>query len=195
MAPSRKPAERTIDADLFGSDVRFDYSETWLAYSMLGLRIVLAWVFLQAGLSKLSEGGWTNPGGWGAEGFLLHGVAETNPFGPLFEFFAGYLWLVEPMVLWGQILIGLALLFGILFRFAAAMGAIMMLQFWLASFEGGLAAGFPIAHGYVVDYTLVYAILLFGLGAWGAGRIVGLDATIERSAVVEDNSWLKYLLG
>ncbi|MCU4744397.1 DoxX family protein [Halobacteria archaeon AArc-m2/3/4] len=195
MATQRKPAERTIDADLFGTSVQFDYSETWLAYSMLGLRLLLAWVFLQAGLSKLSEGGWTNPGGWSAEGFLLGGVAEANPFSSLFDFFADFLWLIEPMVLWGQIFIGLALLFGVAFRFAAAMGALQMLLFWLGAFEGGLMAGFPIAHGYVVDYTLVYAILLFGLGAWGAGRLLGVDAILEQSDIVQQNPWLRYFLG
>lgn len=189
------PKERTLDAELFGRGVQFNYSETWLAYSMLGLRLVMAWVFLQAGLSKLSEGGWGNPGAWTAEGFLVNGVAEANPFLPLFEVFAGFTAIIDPMVMWGQVFIGLALLFGALFRLAALSGALMMLMFWLAAFEGGLAQGFPIAHGYVVDYTLVYAILLFGLGAWGAGRLLGLDGRLEHAAIVQNNPWLKFLLG
>ncbi|MGM0606315.1 MAG: DoxX family protein [Halobacteriota archaeon] len=190
-----KSSEQTIDTELLGNRVTFDYSETWLGYSMVGLRLLLAWVFLQAGLSKLSEGGWTNPGAWGAEGFLLNAIDPANPFQPMFEFFANYTIIIEPMVMYGQILIGLALLFGALFRFAALCGALMMLLFWLSAFTGGLAAGFPIAHGYVVDYTLVYAILLFGLGAWGAGRILGLDAKLEQSSIVQENPWMKLLLG
>lgn len=192
---STQPAERQLQAELFGREVTFGYSETWLAYSMVGLRLLLAWVFLQAGLSKLAEEGWTNPGAWTAEGFLVHGVSDANPFAPVMEFFAGYLWLIDPLVLWTQILIGLALLFGVFFRLAALGGALQMLLFWIAAFEGGLAAGFPIAHGFVVDYTLVYAILLFGLGAWGAGRVLGLDAKIEATELVENNPWLRFLLG
>lgn len=195
MATTTEPTEKTIDADLFGKHVHFDYSETWVAYSMVGLRLLLAWVFLQAGLSKLLEGGLGAPLAWTAEGFLVHGVSDANPFKFLFEGFAGLLWLVDPMVVFGQILIGLALLFGAFFRFAALCGALQMLFFWLGAFDGGLAAGFPIAHGYVVDYTLVYAILLFGLGAWGAGRILGLDAKLEKLDVVKQNAWLRYLLG
>jgi thiosulfate dehydrogenase [quinone] large subunit len=56
-------------------------------------------------------------------------------------------------------------------------------------------AGLPVAHGWVVDDHLVYAALLFGLGAVGAGRVLGLDAYIERLAVVRNNRWLRYLLG
>ena len=34
---SNQPAERTLQSELFGRSVEFNYSETWLAYSMLGL--------------------------------------------------------------------------------------------------------------------------------------------------------------
>ena len=56
-----QPSERTLQAELLGTPVEFNYSETWLAYSMLGLRVVMAWVFLQAGLEKLLEGGIGQP--------------------------------------------------------------------------------------------------------------------------------------
>lgn len=195
MSSQTQPVEKTIDAELFGRRVTFDYSETWLAYSMLGLRLLLAWVFLQAGISKWAEGGFGDPLAWTAQGFLTHAVADANPFKPLFEFFAGYTAIVDPMVIFGQVLIGLALALGLFFRLAALAGALQMIFFWLAAFQGGLMEGFPIAHGYVVDYTLVYAILLFGLGAWGAGRILGLDSKLEESDIVRQNPSLRYLLG
>jgi thiosulfate dehydrogenase [quinone] large subunit len=190
-----RPEERTLDAELFNRDIRFDYSETWLAYSLLGLRLVMAWVFLQAGLEKLAEGGFTNPGAWSAAGYLQFGVAETNPLKGMYMFFLDYLWLVEPMVMYGQILIGLALLFGILVRFSAFCGALMMALFWMGAWQGGLTAGFPVEHGYFADSSFVYILLLFGLGAWGAGRVVGVDARLERTDVVEQNPWLRYLMG
>lgn len=97
--------------------------------------------------------------------------------------------------MWSQILIGLALLFGAFVRLAALGGAIQMLLFWMAAWQGGVLAGFPVEHGFFVNSELVYALLLFGLGAWGAGRIRGLDARLERASVVESNPWLRYLLG
>jgi thiosulfate dehydrogenase [quinone] large subunit len=71
----------------------------------------------------------------------------------------------------------------------------MMLFFWLASLTGGLLQGLPVAHGWVVDDHLIYAILLFGLGAMGSGRILGIDAYIEKMEFVKNNHWLKLLLG
>lgn len=206
---SRSPKERTLDAQILGRNVRYDYSETWVAWSTFGLRIIMAWVFLQAGLEKLFDGGLSGflddpiTGGWSAEFFLL-GNPEADipaptadsPASGLFEWFGeNLLWLVEPMVVWGQIFIGLALLFGVLVRLAAFLGSLQMFFFWLAALQGGILAGLPVEHGYVVDSTLVYIFILFGLGAVGAGRVLGADAQIEEWPVVQDNPWLKYLLG
>jgi thiosulfate dehydrogenase [quinone] large subunit len=162
---------------------------------MLGLRIVMAWVFLQAGLSKLFEGGLADPLAWSSTGFLQNAIAEANPLHGLFLFFADYAAIVDPMVVFGQILIGLALLFGAFFRFAALMGAIQLSLFWTAAWQGGLMAGFPVAHGHFVDSSFVYMLLLFGLGAWGAGRILGVDRVLEETELVENTPWLRYVLG
>jgi len=162
---------------------------------MLGLRVVMAWVFLQAGLEKLLDGGITDPLAWSSTGFLQNAIAEANPLSGLFAWFANYGSIIDPLVIFGQILIGLALLFGAFFRFAALMGAIQMSMFWTAAWEGGLMQGFPMPNGYFIDSSFVYMLLLFGLGAWGAGRILGVDQVLEASPIVEENPWLRYLLG
>ena len=190
-----QPSERTLQSELLGREVRFNYSETWLAYSMLGLRIVIAWVFLQAGLEKLFDGGVGEPLAWSSAGFLENAIAEANPLQGLFLFFAEYASIVDPLVIFGQILIGLALLLGVFFRFAALMGALQMLFFWAAAWQGGLVAGFPVDHGFLVDSSFVYLLLLFGLGAWGAGRLLGVDRGLEETGLVKNNPWLRYLLG
>ena len=192
---STQPSERTLQAELLGREVTFNYSETWVAYSMLGLRVVMAWVFLQAGLEKLLDGGITDPLAWSSTGFLQNAIAEANPLSGLFAWFANYGSIIDPLVIFGQILIGLALLFGAFFRFAALMGAIQMSMFWTAAWEGGLMQGFPMPNGYFIDSSFVYMLLLFGLGAWGAGRILGVDQVLEASPIVEENPWLRYLLG
>lgn len=38
-------------------------------------------------------------------------------------------------------------------------------------------------------------LLLFGLGAFGAGRTLGLDGRLEQTEFVQNNSWLRYLMG
>jgi thiosulfate dehydrogenase [quinone] large subunit len=103
--------------------------------------------------------------------------------------------LIDALVMWGLTLTGLGLILGALVRWNAFWGAVMMLFFWAAALEGGLMAGLPLAHGWVVDDHLVYAALLFGLGAIGAGRILGVDARLEQLSVVRNNRWLRWLLG
>jgi thiosulfate dehydrogenase [quinone] large subunit len=179
---------RTLEAELFGRETRFEYSDHWIGYALLGLRLVMAWVFLQAGITKLLEPGWT------AVGFLANAVPAGNPFGGLWVSLAGSP-MVDVLVLWGQILLGLALLVGAFVRLAAFFGALQMILFWAAHLEGGPMAGFPIEHGFFVSSHIVYAILLFGLGAIGAGRILGVDAWLEDQAVVQSNPWLRVFLG
>jgi thiosulfate dehydrogenase [quinone] large subunit len=179
---------RTLDAELFGRETQFDYSETWVGYALVALRLVMAWVFLQAGLEKLLAGNWT------AAGFLENAVPPGNPLSGVWGSLAGAGW-VDPLVIYGQLAIGLALLVGAAVRLAAFFGALQMALFWAASLQGGLMAGLPIEHGYAVSSHTVYAILLFGLGAFGAGRILGLDRRIEQSEFVQNNRWLRLFLG
>lgn len=192
---STQPSERTLQTEFAGREVEFNYSETWLAYSMLGLRLVMAWVFLQAGLEKLLDGGIGEPLHWSSAGFLQNAVAEANPLHGLFVWFADYGAIIDPLVIFGQLLIGLALLLGVFFRFAALMGGLQMVLFWTAAWEGGLAEGLPMTNGYVIDSSFVYMLLLFGLGAWGAGRILGIDRRLEETEIVQNNPWLRFFLG
>ena len=200
MATERSPAERTLNAELFGREVTFDYSETWVAYSIVLLRVAMGWIFLQAGLEKYTSGGLDTvaddplTGGWTASGYLEFALHPDNPLKDLFADMAGYSF-IDPLVVWGQILIGLALILGVVVRWSAFWGAVMMLFFWLSHLQGGLLAGLPLEHGWVVDETIVYAVLLFGLGAIGAGRILGLDARLEESEFAKNNSWVRYLTG
>ena len=187
---TKSPRGRTLETELFGQSVEFDYSESWIGYSVLSLRLVMAYVFLSAGIEKLLDPGWS------ASGFLVNAVPDGNPLIGVWTVLAeGWLWVIDPLNVWGQVLIGLALLFGVFVRTAAFFGALMMLMYWLASLHGGFLAGLPVQNGYVVTYHLVYAFLLFGVGAVGAGRILGVDQKLERTDVVRDTPWLRYFLG
>lgn len=103
--------------------------------------------------------------------------------------------MVDALVTWGLVLTGFCIILGAFFRFASFWAAVMMLTFWASSLEGGLMQGLPVAHGWVIDSHIVYIMLLFGLAAFGAGRIVGVDEYLEEKNSVEEHEWLKYLLG
>ncbi|MFB6170042.1 MAG: DoxX family membrane protein [Haloarculaceae archaeon] len=186
---------RELDAELFGRETHFEYSDHWVGYAVIALRVVMGWTLFQAGLTKLLTYLDANPGNdWTAAGFLAHGIPEGNPFGGAWAAMAGNP-AVDGLVMWGLTLTGLGLVLGALVRWNAFWGAVTMLLFWAASLEGGLAQGLPVAHGWVIDDHVVYAALLFGLGAIGAGRLLGVDAHLERFEVVRTNRWLRLLLG
>lgn len=180
--------QRELQADLFGQTVRFEYSEKAIAYSIVLMRVVMGWVLFQGGITKVIDPGWT------AAGYLQNGIPEGNPFMGMWASMAGNP-LIDFLNMWGLTLTGLGLILGALVRWNAFWGALIMLFYWASSLSGGLAQGLPIAHGWVIDDHLVYAALLFGLGAIGAGRILGVDAYLEKTNFVQNNRWLTYILG
>lgn len=148
------------------------------------LRVGVGIIFLWAGLEKVIGGG----GEWSAGGFLGFGtggslgwpfvtgeVAEGTIFNPTQAFWVGMadnetaMTIINLLVPWGQIGIGVSLILGLLTRFGAAMGTLMMLFFFVAAwdFEFG-----------IVNQHLTYAVVTFFLGYIGSGNFFGLDRTV-----------------
>ncbi|MBC9985698.1 MULTISPECIES: DoxX family protein [Haloferax] len=186
---------RTLETELFGQAVRFDYSERWVGYSLFLLRVVMGWTLFQGGITKLVTYLDSDPSNnWTAAGYLANAIPEGNPLMGLWSSMAGSP-LIDMLNMWGLTLAGLALILGAFVRFSAFWGAVMMLFYWAAALEGGILAGLPLAHGWVVDDHIVYAVLLFGLGAFGAGRILGVDAYLENMEFVRRNRWMSLVMG
>ncbi|MEO1164166.1 MAG: DoxX family protein [Chloroflexota bacterium] len=177
-----------VEGNIFGIKTRTEYNSLTISYAIVALRIVMGWVLFQGGIAKVLDPEWT------AAGFLQFAVPEGNPFLSLWAGFAGNP-VIDFLVMWGLTLTGIGLIVGGLTRWNAFWGAFMMIMFWMASLQGGLAQGLPLEHGYVVNDHIVYAFLLFGLGALGAGRIAGADAILERTELVKRLPFLKLFLG
>ena len=147
----------------------------------LVLRLAMAWIFLWAGIDKLL-------GGFSAEGFLLNATR-----GPLIDLWSSLgesgaaLSVIDPLVTWSQILMGLALALGLVVRLTFFFGGVQMFLFYIAQF--------PPEHNPFMEYYLVYILLFLALGALGAGRVLGVDRYIEATTLVRRRPWLKYLLG
>ena len=187
--------QNTLHAEILGRGFDFDYSENWIGYSLVFMRVTMGWVLFQGGITKLVTYLDADPANnWTAAGYLANAIPAGNPLAGFFASMAGNP-LIDILNMWGLTLTGLALILGAFVRWSAFWGAVMMLFYWLAALQGGLLAGLPLEHGWVVDDHLVYAFLLFGLGAIGAGRILGLDASLEELSVVQNNRWLRWFLG
>ncbi|SFK67149.1 thiosulfate dehydrogenase [quinone] large subunit [Halogranum rubrum] len=162
---------------------------TLSVWFILALRLMMGLAFLQAGLGKLTGGGFD------AAGYLQNAPsANGSPLADLFVSMAQTPWFmdfVNVAVPWGQLLIGLGLLVGCLTRLAAFFGGFMMVLFYFGNWD--------IAHGYI-NGDFAYMLVFLSVAAFGAGRILGLDQYIERYEIggqplVERYPWTRYLLG
>lgn len=140
----------------------------------------MGWILFYAGMDKLLDPNWTS-------GQLLSEAASKPiPLADLWGVLSPeWLWLVDPLNIWGEILIGLCLIFGALVRLASFLGIVLMILYYFAHL--------PLDWGFVIDFHIVYVMILFGLAAFGSGRILGLDYYVENSFSLP--SWSKYLLG
>jgi thiosulfate dehydrogenase [quinone] large subunit len=149
------------------------------------LRIMVGVIFLWAGLEKVLGSG---PDGFSAAPFLQFAtggtlgwpfvtgeVADGTVFNPTQAFWVGLagneaaMSIVNMLVPWGQIAIGVSLILGLLTRFGAVMGALMMVFFFLAAWD--------FQYG-IVNQHLTYALICVTLAGLGAGRYYGLDGIL-----------------
>ncbi len=160
-------------------------------------RVVIGIIFVWAGLEKLVGSG---AQGFSAAGFLkggtsgtlawpfVTGAADPNAiYNPTHDFWvnlagnAGAMQVVNFLVVFGETAIGIALILGILTRFSATMGTLMMLLFFVAAWD--------FAFG-IVNQHLTYAVVTFGLGVVGAGNHYGLDAVVGPRVSAGLRRWL-----
>jgi thiosulfate dehydrogenase (quinone) large subunit len=158
------------------------------------LRVVVGVIFLWAGLAKTIGAG---TAGFSSAGFLQFGTKGTIgwPFGPAAEgavvnpthgfwvALAGneaLMPIVNVLVAYGQVAIGVALILGIFTRFAAAMGALQMAFFFVAAWE--------FAHG-IANQHLTYLVVLLAIAGLGAGRYYGLDGIISTRVAPALRNW------
>ncbi|MFF8193437.1 hypothetical protein ACF05L_21845 [Streptomyces bobili] len=167
------------------------------AYVFAGLRLLTGFVFLWAFLDKAfglgyatgSGKGWID-GGSPTKGFL--GGVSVGPMESTFHAWAGAAW-ADWLFMLGLLGIGLALIAGIGLRLAAVAGTAMMALMWIAEWPPAkhLSDGSAsMSTNPFADYHLVYAVVLIGLAAAGAGATWGLGRAWARLPFVSRNRWL-----
>jgi thiosulfate dehydrogenase [quinone] large subunit len=162
------------------------------------LRIATGLVFLWAFLDKTfglgyatpNERAWLN-GGSPTKGFL--GGIDHGPFAEVFRGMAGAWW-ADWLFMLGLAGIGLALVFGIGLRIAAVAGTLMMLLMWAAEWplDRFTDAGEPtMSTNPVLDYHILYAIVMIVLAITAAGNTWGFGKTWQKLGIVQKNPWLR----
>lgn len=150
---------------------------------VLSMRIMLGWVFLYAGYRQifLTEN-------WSAAGFLK----DAKTFQDFYALFSSpeVVPYVSVLVKWGHLLIGLSLVTGLMVRISASFGALLMIMYYFPRLD------FPYVtnvQNFIIEYHLVYALVLVFLAAVHAGRIWGLDGSVDR--LLERKPQLRLLFG
>ncbi|WP_101295738.1 TQO small subunit DoxD [Halegenticoccus soli] len=171
--------------DWLGAEKPFEYAESAAGYVTVLIRLVTGWWFFHAGYTKLA---FVAGEPFDASGYLLNAPA-ASPLQGFFAWAAGTPWLLEftnVMIPVGETLIGLGLLVGALVRLAALFGGLLMVFFYLGNADW--------EHGFVNGD--LFGLLLFVIvGVFAAGRILGVDAYLERTEFVRERPRLRYLLG
>jgi thiosulfate dehydrogenase [quinone] large subunit len=149
-------------------------------------RLAIGFVFLWAFLDKLfgldrntpKSRSWLD-GGSPTSGYLS---AVGGPFEDFFHRLAGQDW-VDWVFMIGLAGIGLALILGIGVTIAAITGAALLLAMWLA--------GLPIDTNPFVDDHIVYALVIIGIAATGAGLRYSLAPWWRRTRLVRKLTFLR----
>lgn len=144
-----------------GQRLREDFQPRSFHIMMVILRVVLGGVMLEAGLDKLINGGFS------ISGYVSNG---SGPFAGWFAHLASVSGSLSPLVISGEILIGLSLILGVFLRFGALWGAMLMILYYLPYL--------PPENGWIsqqIIYLLVFVTLMFS----GNGYFFGIDRLVK----------------
>lgn len=107
----------------------------WASYLLAALRLYVGWQWLQAGWGKITDGRFD------ASGFLTGAVHQSSGAHAAVQPWWGdflhtvaipNIWLFNTIVPWGEFLVGLGLILGVLTSFAALMGITMNFAYLLS---------------------------------------------------------------
>ncbi len=148
---------------------RDNYSNTQLTVLIL-LRLAIGWHFLYEGLAKLYTPNWSSQSYLDSSRWILQGVFNWIISNPTL------LKIVDFLNVWGLILIGLGLFFGIFTRAASISGIVLLLLYYLAHPALiGLGLDLSTEGNYlIVDKVLIELIALAILIVFPTSSMAGL---------------------
>lgn len=151
------------------------------------LRIFLGWILIWAfidklfglGFSTLPEKAWL-AGGSPTFGFLSSGTSGF--FASFYQALAGNV-IIDWIFMIGLLLIGMSLILGIGIKIASYSGALLMLLMW--------SANFPPKTNPLIDYHIIFLIVLILISITNAGRYIGLGNLWRKTHLVKNYKFLE----
>ena len=146
-------------------------------WSIFVSRLALGFVFLWGGYQKILT---ELSGAMATKGFLSGTSVAGGPFAGFFNSLAGN-WTIEYLVVYGELLIGVAFLFGVLTRVGAIAGILQMTMFTIAMWPiQDAPSGNPI-----FDTRTFYLVLFVMMFFLVPGRFLGGDGLLRTSGFVQ----------
>ena len=145
-------------------------------YLLTIIRLAVGWHFLYEGISKIIAGNWSS---------AAYLAGSKWIFAPVFHWMAGNAGIVAAvdfLNIWGMILVGLGLMFGLFSRWVSAGGALMLLFYFLAypPFPGYMF-GIPAEGSYLwVNRNLIEFLVLVAFAFFPPSYLFGLDRLFVR---------------
>jgi thiosulfate dehydrogenase (quinone) large subunit len=187
------PAQRTAETGSAHGSVMTTQAAKFLAVVRIATGFVFLWAFFDKtfglGYATPSARAWIH-GGSPTKGFLSN--VAVGPFESTFHSWAGAAW-ADWLFMAGLLGIGLALVLGVALRAAAASGSVMMLFMWAAEWPLAklTSAGEPsMSTNPIVDYHILYALVLIAVALTSAGNTWGLGKLWAKLPFVQGNRWL-----
>lgn len=158
-----------------------DYSNLQLT-TLVILRMLIGWHLLYEGISKVINPYWTSAGYLSESKWIFSGLFTTIVANPTL------LKVVDFLNEWGLILIGLALIAGLLTRVATIAGIVLLCLYFVANPPFlGYQYSMPAEGSYlIVNKTLIEAGALFVLAFFPTGEKIGLDIFLFRKSAKKD---------
>ncbi|MDB1087297.1 hypothetical protein PJ985_06910 [Streptomyces sp. ACA25] len=163
------------------------------AVARIAAGFLFLWAFLDKafgwGYATQAGNGWID-GGSPTYGFLSN--VSAGPFQSMFHSMAGDGW-VNLLFMLGLLGVGIGLLSGVALRLTAAAGTLMMAMMWAAEWPPAqhMADGsLTMSTNPLVNYHVLYALLIIALAVAYAGNTWGLGRTWARLEFVRRNRWL-----
>jgi thiosulfate dehydrogenase (quinone) large subunit len=147
------------------------------------LRLLMGWTFLYAAIHHFGDDKFV-------AGFLSHTKTFHDVYAPMTS--DKYAPILTFCVEYGHLLIGLSLVFGLFVRLSAPFAIMIMLLYWTAHMDYPYIEN---PNNFLVDYHIVYALVLVVLIVKNAGHAWALDGWLSRHAFFERHSGLKWLVG
>lgn len=186
--------ERSLGGSAAGAIERPAVAQRWLAVLRVGTGLVFLWAFVDKlfglGYSTTAAHSWLS-GGSPTKGFL--GSVAVGPLQSIFHAWAGAWW-ADWLFMLGLLGVGVAVTLGVALRLSAVAGTIILLLMWTAEWPLATttSAGKPSGStNPLIDYHIIFALVLIVAALFAAGATWGLGRQWERLSIVRANPWLR----